>query len=403
MAYLRSRVFIGSLSQIDQEISREGWHYQQRGRESSKTDRYGKKYAWIAYFELAGYRQDLGLFERGGERIPDVDIDPSFPERPKSSQVFQSQWITGQGSVRDWLYSNFIPPVAGQLIVLELEGASGPWVLLHGFVERSSEDKSIFSFFDGILVQKQHTKKLLELLTAMEYPGNHAIPRPESEYYTFAGEVPWADTWRHQQDPQTVGSGPDEIPVVIPIRDYAWESYHSNENQSGGAPFLTKEVGEDLQLYVRIPSTRTAEQGSSSPATITVRSGESYKDSESILFIRKDLLDRYTAKHGMDLVLFVWGERRANYQAPGGSRRGASARGRFSHRRCPTSPRFYLQYRRLSEAFLTLRNVGHLVRARNAEHGGQVAKSRLTYFAIDVGEEKRYSPIAPKGVNREDH
>ncbi|MFL6386704.1 MAG: hypothetical protein ACJ71U_04390 [Terriglobales bacterium] len=318
-----------AFSQIDQEIAREGWHYQQRGRESSKTDRYGKKYAWIAYFELAGYRQDLGLFERDGERIPDVDIDPSFPERPKSSQVFQSQWLAGEGSVRDWLYSNFVPPVAGQLIVPELEGDPGPWILLHGFVERSSEDKSIFSFLDGILVQKQHTKRLIELLTAMEYPGNDAIPRPESEYYTFAGEVPWADTWRHQQYPQTIGSGSDEIPVVIPIRDYAWESYHSNENQSGGIPFLAKEVAADLQLYVRIPSIRMAERGSLRSATKTVCSGESYKDSESILFIRKDLLDRYMAKHGMDLILFVWGERRANYHSPGSPEEARALEGDF--------------------------------------------------------------------------
>lgn len=318
-----------AFSQIDQEIARESWHYEQRGRNSSKTDRYGKKYAWIAFYELAGYRADIGVLNLGGFRISEADIDPSFPEKSASAPIFEASWIERNGSVRDWLHSNFRPPVEDKLILPELERDAGPWVLLHGYVDRSWQTKSNFAILDGILVRRDDTDKLLQILSTVDYPGNHAIPKAEEEYYTFAGEIPWADTWHKQQYPQSIGSNEDETEVTIPIRDYAWESYHSGENTLGGAPFLTKEIAEYLDLYVQIPSIRMAEQGSSRRATVTVSSGEAYANSESILFIRQDLLDRYLEDHGLDLVLFVWGERRANYHAPPGPEEARSLEGDF--------------------------------------------------------------------------
>jgi hypothetical protein len=50
-----------------------------RSNEAGKIDRYGKKYSWIVFFELAGYREDNGLlheFFTKHDRIPEADIDP---------------------------------------------------------------------------------------------------------------------------------------------------------------------------------------------------------------------------------------------------------------------------------------------------------------------------------------
>jgi hypothetical protein len=316
-------------SRIDQEIARESWYHEQRGRDSSKTDRYGKKYAWIAFYELAGYRVDTGLLDLGGVRISDADIDPSFPENSQTAPLFQKSWIEHDGSVRDWLYSNYRPPVEDKLLLPAFGEEQGPWVLLHGFVDRSSEDKNIFAFLDGILVRREHADQLIRILSTIDYPGNHAIPRPEEEYYTFAGEVPWADTWHAQQYPQRIGSNEDAVEVTRPIRKYSWESYHSGENKLGGAPFLTKEIAEDLNLYVQIPTIRMAERNSAHRATVTASSGEAYRNSESILFIRQDLLDRFLERQGLNLILFAWGERRANYHAPSGPEKARELEGDF--------------------------------------------------------------------------
>ena len=50
------------------------------GNDKHKVDRYGKKYGWIAYFEMWGVRYAQGLLaEERSARPSDADIDPTFP------------------------------------------------------------------------------------------------------------------------------------------------------------------------------------------------------------------------------------------------------------------------------------------------------------------------------------
>jgi len=301
-------------SSTDREIARQSWYGRQRGQESDSTDRYGKKYAWIAFYELAGYRTDAGLMERE-DRISDADIDPSFPEKPESARLFERSWIEHEGSVRQWLLSGYQPNVQNRLILHSVGNLVGPWAMLNGHVNNETADKTIFAFFDGLFVRTKDTNDVIQALSLVEYPGNHHIPRPESEHYTYAGEVPWADTWRAQQYPQTIVLGGGQVPVFPTVRHYSWESYHSIENQTGSLSFPAKEMGEDLKLYVKIPSISMAQRGSYKPATVTVDWGDKpYRDYESFLFIRQDLLDGYLQRKDLSLVLAVWGERRANYR-----------------------------------------------------------------------------------------
>ena len=318
-----------AFSKIDQQIAHRGFYEEQAGRESTKAERYGKKYAWIAFYEVAGYRQDLGLLPRGEERISDADIDPSFPERPESKLIFTDPWIKHESTVRDWLYSNYQPAVEDHLLMRSLNGLNGPWVMIDGYVNRRSKGKNIFAFFDGLLVQKNDTKRLIKLLTQIGYPGNLAIPRPEEEHYTFAGEIPWADTWRSEEWDKSIRLNGEEVQVELAVRDYAWESYHSNENRLGGASFPTKALANELKLHVQIPAITMAGERSSTPATIPIRAGEAYYNTESILFLRQDLLDRYLRHHKLDLIMFVWGERRADYLASEGTEEARSAEGNF--------------------------------------------------------------------------
>jgi hypothetical protein len=73
-----------------------------------------------------------------------------------------------------------------------------------------------------------------------------------------------------------------------------------------------------------------AQKGSPRPASIITTSGEPYKNSESIVFLRQDLLEQYLAKKGLNLILFVWGERRADYHAPDSPEEAQKREGRFN-------------------------------------------------------------------------
>lgn len=63
----------------DTEIGSTSWN----ARDQEKVDRYGKKYSWIAYFEMWGEREATRKLPdwRLGERTSDCGVDPSFPKR----------------------------------------------------------------------------------------------------------------------------------------------------------------------------------------------------------------------------------------------------------------------------------------------------------------------------------
>ncbi len=69
-----------SFVEIDSRIAEENRRYGRHNEDKQKIDRYRKKYSWIAFYELAGFRQDNGLLPDRCEdaRILDADIDPSF-------------------------------------------------------------------------------------------------------------------------------------------------------------------------------------------------------------------------------------------------------------------------------------------------------------------------------------
>ncbi len=67
---------------LDVFVGERNWNSQ----DAEKTDRYGKKYSWIAFFELYAVQQDRGLLsDWRGSRPSESDIDPSFPDTRQST------------------------------------------------------------------------------------------------------------------------------------------------------------------------------------------------------------------------------------------------------------------------------------------------------------------------------
>jgi hypothetical protein len=180
---------------IDSNIGSSNFHMG-RSDGGKKVDRYGKKYSWIAYFEVAGRRRIVGtLPDRDDIRVSDTDIDPSFPAhvlewRPPLASLFKTPY-RGPAS---WMRAGSSPEYSPILICDEVDGLVGPWVLLQGFVsERSPKDpREVFTFLRGLLIAPADLSRLDDLLHATEYPGNHAIPDPGTDYYLFAGEIGWS-------------------------------------------------------------------------------------------------------------------------------------------------------------------------------------------------------------------
>lgn len=172
-----------------------------RGRkkaENRKTDRYGKKYSWIAYFEMAGFLGDTkpGGRTRDEGSFSDVDIDPSFPERASKLKLIDDDYLgEGKEPIANWIKQGEAPPMEKYLEIETLNGFQGSWVALDGFFVQQDEKRGrrIFCFIRSFLVKSADTQRLLPLLTRQSM-ADRWLPEVPTSYYTFAGEIPWSST-----------------------------------------------------------------------------------------------------------------------------------------------------------------------------------------------------------------
>jgi len=186
--------------EIDKAIASSHWHGRSEGNDG-RVDRYGKKYSWIAFYELYGLRYDQGLlkgrYSDSRERPPDVDIDPSFPSEPRDTQVIIGDWLGDRRrSIAAWIEHGERPNIMPYLVLNEVGGHPGPWVLLDGSINQVDErhKRGVYALPRGLLVPKRHSQEIRRLL-ADQNLGKLHLPRIPGDYYTFAGEIAWCDTF----------------------------------------------------------------------------------------------------------------------------------------------------------------------------------------------------------------
>lgn len=316
---------------VERQIVEEAWRW--RRHQSSRTDRYGKKYAWIAYFEMYGVRRERGLLAEWQRHRPsDVDVDPSFPNPPREwAPKFCDVFDEAPREPHLWMQSGAVPNYDDALFRQNVDGHSGPWALLEGYVERvsSSDDRRIFSFLRDVFVRHWQVGTALHAFETLQYPGNFEIPEPMEDHYVYAGEIPWSvhyggDLRRQDGTPRPdrrrafegqSRPGRDGVLVEVPVCRFAWESYHCELNQVGGVDLPTPRLCEVLALTNRQGEwdfrDRDDEVG-----TLYRECGQDWRDSRSRLaYIRADLLVDYLKRTGQRLVWFVWGERTLRYGA----------------------------------------------------------------------------------------
>lgn len=294
------------------------------GGEKHKVDRYGKKYGWIAYFEMWGVRYAQGLLaaEWHSARPSDADIDPTFPLEVESIDLKLPDLFSSQPTdTGDWIVKGPQPDYCGILEIAEIDGKAGPWVVLDGFLEQNApaDDRQIFTFFRGALVDKGEVTRLCTLFIGLEYPGNSAIPDEPSYYQTFAGEMPFSSIpglpISDEQDDECAEYmvsadrwSDNGVVIEIPVQKYNWEGHHSVVNQGGGASLPSKRLCEALRLRYR--ANKCDLHDTLGVASLYREVGEHRSQfSGSFSYLRRDLLDRYLAQSGKSLVWLMWGER----------------------------------------------------------------------------------------------
>lgn len=331
---IMSRVFeLGYSYERFEDIDRLiGRRYHGRSANGSKTDRYGKKYSWIAYFEMYGQRVDEGILPDWEEEVhpADADIDPSFPQAPPRWQPELPELFEGDytGPVQ-WLAEGPDPDYNGLLERETVDGIEGPWVLLEGYIEEGTTDpRRIFTFLRGLLVDPSDVEGLEELLIETQYPGNRQVPEPDEDVYTYAGEIPWSvryGPYLRDEDGSAVRNVkrafgaehealPDGVPVEVTTHKYGWESHHSEMNQVSNVLFPAPALCERLNL-VNHSRTLDLYDKDGSRATIyrTFPSDNAVFDSR-LLYMRTDVITEYLEASDSELVWVPWGERSLQHE-----------------------------------------------------------------------------------------
>ncbi|MDO4706506.1 MAG: hypothetical protein Q4A98_09930 [Comamonadaceae bacterium] len=301
------------------------------GGNKHKVDRYGKKYGWIAYFEMWGVRQAQGLLDdwRNAQVRPsDADIDPTFPlEAPVVELDLPDVFSDQPTEIGEWIVRGAQPDYLGILEIAEIDDLSEPWILLDGFIEQTAgDDRQVFTFLRGVLVKNEEVGRLRELFSKLEYPGNSAIPDAPEHYYTYAGEMPFCSLPGLYRTGQQEGSryenkvsanhwADNGILVEIPVQTYSWESYHSEMNQCGSAILPSKDICEALNLRYR-ENKWDLHDASGVASLYRKLGGNKLQISGRLSYLRRDLLDKYLTQSGKTLVWLMWGERGIHYRSP---------------------------------------------------------------------------------------
>ena len=317
----------------------------------SFTDRYGKKYCSIALHELAGYRDDLGLLKsewhESYERTLLADIDPSFPQLVQEFQVIDSDLLGDRTTpLHEWIENGNNPDISSYFVLEEVCGEKGPWVLLHGYIEQEELDdiRSCVIFPHGMFVQKDD---LVEMITFLQKQslGGRRIPIPEvpDDHCTYAGEIPWCDTFPYNGQTELefvistkkkkvmlpslafikeemilssvkkeqIVEEPDEkcvFKTFIPVRRNHWDGRHSSVTLIRSVLVLAKEIAEFLDLCAH-SQTFDLYETNGKRASITIRWGEHWHTEHDLIFLRQDLLDQYLQENNLCLLWAVRGER----------------------------------------------------------------------------------------------
>ena len=347
---------------VDAEIGNASWN----ARDEEKVDRYGKKYSWIAYYEMWGEREAERKLPdwRVGERTSDCGVDPSFPTRPPRwpppiPDLFGNLDLATEA----WVEGGFTPNWHPLLVVPEINGHQGEWVLVEGYVRGTDEshDRELFAFLRGVFIARRDVRRFRAKFLAVKYPGNGKIPEGATEHYLYAGEagrrqnyarhlyqrngryrrqiVEAFDRYVHvypeeKTPPATVSirSAPSEgnetdnssfellgpiqkvrhvpgIRLEIPFIHFGWESYHSLYNDFSGFDLLAPSLIQRLHL-----ASKNCEidfyDSKGKPGTLYREAGDGWKgDRHSLLYVRADLLRQYLTDTRLVLVWCNWGER----------------------------------------------------------------------------------------------
>lgn len=304
--------------------------FYRRDDNDKKIDRYGKKYSWIAYFELYSLLLDQGqLLDYDGnidlDRDSEIDIDPSFPEEIATydikDELLTKDLLGPDQDDTDWVNRSLTE--FNQSLLdhrLSLTNTS-EWVPVFARIEQKNAIKnwkrdSYISLSSALISEDDWTK--LESFINDSDEIDHRIYENRGNYYTFTGEIPWSQgmlnaefeyfsIYRGSKDERG-----DEINVeLMPLLyESHWESQHSVVLPRIEVVVPNKDFSGIFELTLD-PQTSNMIDKSGNEVSKTFKIKTQSEAGDSLFsYIRKDKLDEYLEAKQLRLIQILWSEKR---------------------------------------------------------------------------------------------
>ena len=107
-----------------------------------------------------------------------------------------------------------------------------------------------------------------------------------------------------------------EFEMLVPVRKNHWSDSSSAAVPSRSVAIPIRQIAETFSLYGH-PQSFDLFEKDDKRASITFCYGEEWKDKQDFTYLREDLLERYLAKIGAELIWVIWGNRRLVSENPG--------------------------------------------------------------------------------------
>ena len=331
---------------IDAEIARSRYL---RSPEPIKPERYGKKYSWIAFYELWGFRSDAGLlnveaWRSVGPHPEYVDIDPSFPDGPDSKDILDVD-ILGKRypDAVKWVNDGPIPSVSKWFVCRDRHNPKNQWLLAHGgrYKHGREVERTGHLRVRALFVAEADLARLKRFLKSKRK--DFGLERDTQEIAGFfAGEFPWhrgipyAETEsarvptgrRRIKSPRmpiiVISLGKEEIQIggekestwryettyesveLVPLAQRnVFGERSALERPPGLVP--SKQVAEFAGMWMGLPTWNMIDVRGK-PASFAFSVPETM-NSGSSLFVRKDIVQAYTKQTKSLVIWVVSGER----------------------------------------------------------------------------------------------
>jgi len=318
-----------------------------RSRSNHKVERIGKKYQWIAFFELLARLSDH--FEFNGERWSDEavtyegpwqlhlrDIDPScllkefpnpkpngFPVLPHyEKQTYYNAW-NKHAADSTWLKRNKDLPDPKQLLEF-IDDNGHHWINLSCYFQWQPEilpehkrydfpNRKLEYAFYPYLTKRTEKENLMQWLQSKIF-NLPWMPESHEFYRAYLGEYPWAPAFLYHcipyfhHDGWTDGQGDEKIPAKILVLDDEYLSSGSSSDYSTNSTIHiklpAKFIVDEMNLTQSLIDGRFFDEKNELVAFDPSVFDESWP---RVLLMSKDKLVRFLKKNDFAIFWTLWG------------------------------------------------------------------------------------------------